>query len=383
MTGTEQKIAAMFVELLGISDVGPDDEFLARGGHSLGAVRLFAKIRKQTGVDLGIATLFQAPSVRKLAELIDTSGGDATRIGSSTATAPPQVVQTAASIRSISFVDNQQTSPGWTPLIRISQGQPGNRPLFWIHGAAGNVVSINPLADHLRHQHPLFGLQAHGVDGRRLPMEKIEEMAASYVAALRAVDPGGPYCLLGYSGGGVIAYEMAQQITASGQQVALLAMIDTLAPSSSGGASIMDWVKYGWQWGLAKVTLQARSGMRQRVDRLANRWFPASFDGRTMDPILVNADRVFASYLRAQGRYYTLPYPGEILLFRAKNAGVGFYAAGNMLGWGEYVENRVEVHEIDASHETIIHKPYIDEIAVVLDSKLERINETLRERAVA
>jgi thioesterase domain-containing protein len=105
------------------------------------------------------------------------------------------------------------------------------------------------------------------------------------------------------------------------------------------------------------------------------RWFPPASDGREIDPIMANADRVFASYLRAQSRYFTMPYGGNILLFRAKRAGVGFYAAGRTLGWGTHVGGRVDVHEIDANHDSIVLKPGIDRVAEVIDRRLNDVDE--------
>jgi acyl transferase domain-containing protein/thioesterase domain-containing protein len=371
LTPSERLVADLFADILGLTDVRLDDEFLERGGHSLAAVRLFARIRKQTGLDLGIATIFAAPSVRGLAQLIDERSRQA-----ASSSEPRPVAPRAVAPSNVSPLRGH--SAAWSPIVRISAGEAGNLPLFWVHGAAGNVVSIAPLAEHLRKTHPLYGIQAHGVDGRKPPQEKIEDMASSYIAAIREVQPEGPYCLLGYSGGGVIAYEMAQQLRAMGQEIALLAMIDTLAPSSARGTRISDWLAYGWRRGLPALAHQARNGLKMRIGNLVKRWFPAERNGRDVDPIIANADKVFASYLRAQSRYFTLPSPGSILLFRAKDAGVAFSAAGRMLGWDAHVDDRVTVYDIEANHDSIVLKPGIDEIALILDQRLLALNDARR-----
>ncbi|TNE50893.1 MAG: SDR family NAD(P)-dependent oxidoreductase [Deltaproteobacteria bacterium] len=365
LTETERAIQSMFSELLGVEKVGLDDEFLDLGGHSLTAVRLFARIRKKLGVDLGIATLFEAPSVRKLAALLDERLGRTPTRG--TPSQSKQLVQ-----RSSVLLSNKRH---WSPLVKIADGQPKALPLFWIHGAAGNIVSIKPLADKLKHRHPLYGLQAHGVDGSVPPQEKIEDMAASYVAAIREVTPYGPYCLLGYSGGGVIAYEMAQQFSLAGQSVGLLAMIDTLAASHARGTNIVDWVRYGKERGPKQLLEQVLGALRWNAGDLAERWIPPDERARAKDPLLVNARKVNDSYMRAQSRYFTTPYEGTITLFRAEEAGVGFHSAGPALGWDAHVGDRVEIHPIHADHSSIILPPAIHTIAAILSEKLKRLEQ--------
>src|SRR5206468_12126080 len=112
----------------------------------------------------------------------------------------------------------------WSPLVPICRGEAGRRPLFCVHGAGGNVLNFKIISDRLGPQQPFYGLQAQGVDGRLQPLKTIEEMAAQYVEAIRSVDARGPYQLAGYSGGGVIALEMAQVLKREGAQVQLVAM---------------------------------------------------------------------------------------------------------------------------------------------------------------
>jgi thioesterase domain-containing protein len=115
----------------------------------------------------------------------------------------------------------------------MAPGTPGVKPVFLIHGAGGNILWFKPLADRLRGDTPIYGIEAQGIDGSLPFLESVEEMAELYIRHMLTVDPHGPYRLVGYSGGGVIAVEMAHQLRRSGRQVELLAMLDTLAPQEA------------------------------------------------------------------------------------------------------------------------------------------------------
>lgn len=374
MTATETAIAAMFGELLGLDQVSPDAEFLALGGHSLAAVRLFARIRRQLGIDLGIATLFEAPSVKLLAQLIDEMRGEAPVPVEPPRPAPaptPTVARDDPAARTAT-PPAPRRSRTWSPLVRIAKGEPGRPPLFWIHGAMGNVVSIKALADALPSHQPIYGLQAQGVDGRLPPLEKIEDMAVRYVAAIREVDPEGPYCLLGYSGGGLIGYEIARQLALNGQRVALLAMIDTLSPSHANGTRLTDWVRYGRTNGIGSLVEQVKNGWIFRIAELTRRLRKAPADPESQDALLLNSGRAFDAFIRAQERYFIQPYDGDIVLFRAMRSGIAFQMAGPTLGWGDHIGDRIELHELDADHGTIIQSPAIDLIADVMARHLDR-----------
>src|SRR5215218_3483828 len=112
------------------------------------------------------------------------------------------------------------------PLVPIHPDRNG-RPLFFVHAAGGNAVSYAALARHLGPSVPVYAFQSRGLDGGELPHARIEEMAADYLAALRAVQPEGPYRLGGWSMGGVVAFEMARRLEAAGEAVELLAVIDS------------------------------------------------------------------------------------------------------------------------------------------------------------
>lgn len=367
MSATEQAVAGLFGELLGLETVGPDAEFLALGGHSLAAVRLFARIRRQLGADLGMSTLFEAPSVRRLAAVIDEVNGITSVPPAGTAAANAELPATAPARLP------RRNPRQWSPLVEISAGQPGQPIVFFIHGAMGNIISSKPLADRLHGRYPIYALQAQGIDGRLPPLEKVEDMAVKYLAAMREVDPVGPYNMLGYSGGGVIGYEIARQAELTGQKVTLLAMIDSLAPTHAHGTSLMDWVRHARKHGLSALLEQAKSGVRSRFERLSHKYRPINQDATTDDELVHNSERVFDAYIEAQKHYLVRPYAGDIVLFRAARAGIAFEVAGPTLGWSDHIGERVDVHVMDADHSTIIEIPAVHDIADVIGQRLSAL----------
>jgi surfactin family lipopeptide synthetase C len=191
----EQKLVAIWGEVLGVHPIGVEDDFFLAGGHSLLAVRLMAWIEQEFGQQMPIATLFKGPTIAQLAAILR---------------------------------QGEQT-PMWASLVPV-QAMGTMRPLFFVPGGGGNVVYLYTLAHQLGLDRPFYGLQAHGLDGRSAPHGSIEEMAAAYLKEVLAAQPTGPYLLGGHSSGSWVAFEMARQLRDRGHEVAMIAVIDTPAP---------------------------------------------------------------------------------------------------------------------------------------------------------
>ena len=190
---TEKKLQAIWEHLLGTGPVGLNQNYFELGGTSILAVRLFAQISKEFQKKLPLSVLFEAQTVAQLAKVLEA--GD--------------------------------SSSDWSPLVTI-QPRGSRPPFFCIHGGGGNVLIYRELSRHLGPDQPFFGLQAQGLDGDRPCLNAIEEMASLYVKEIRRFQPKGPYHLGGYCMGGTVAYEMAQQLRTQGEEVALLALFDTM-----------------------------------------------------------------------------------------------------------------------------------------------------------
>jgi len=189
---TTRQLTSIWQELLGIDSVGLDQNYFDLGGDSSLAVHLFVQIERVFKVKLPLATLFDAPTIEELARVLRRD-------------ARPS---------------------GWSPLVAIQTA--GSRPPFFcVHGAGGNVLIYRDLARRLGPEQPFYGLQAPGLDGSCPPLPRVEDMAALYAREIRKMQPYGPYFLGGYCLGGTIAFEVARQIQAQGERVALLALLDT------------------------------------------------------------------------------------------------------------------------------------------------------------
>ena len=192
---TELRLVQIWEELLGVQPIGVTDRFFEVGGHSLLALRLLVEVERRLGRKVPLAALFEEPTVEHLAAVL------------------------------------RRNDDEW-PLLVTLRGGEHRRKLFLVHPGGGTLLNYVHLVRHLPPAIPIHGIQARGLDGAREPHETLEEMAHDYVAEVRRVQAEGPYLLAGHSMGGVIAFEMARQLVALGEDVAFLGMFDSVAPLS-------------------------------------------------------------------------------------------------------------------------------------------------------
>jgi len=207
----ESTLLAIWAKVLGVRRVDVRDDFFELGGDSLLAVRLFTEIEKIYALRLPLATLFEARTVEALARVV-----------------------------------REPKPPAGSSVVAL-QPKGGRPPFFCIHGGGGNVVLYSDLARHLGDDQPFYGLQSQGLNGDRPLLTRIEDMAALYINEMRTVQPRGPYFLGGYCMGGTVALEMAQQLRAQGEQVALLAFFDTCNWSNIRPQSLVDHLYFHLQ----------------------------------------------------------------------------------------------------------------------------------------
>ncbi|MEO1404621.1 MAG: thioesterase domain-containing protein, partial [Cyanobacteria bacterium J06635_1] len=199
----ECQLAEIWQTILEIPSVGIHEDFFDLGGTSLDASRLFLQIEQVFGQVLPLATLFQASTIEQLAEQLTLPDTE----------------------------DNLlSTEDVWSSLVPI-RSEGSKQPLFLVHAGFGDVIGFQTLVKYIEPDRPLYGLRPVDLDGVRDPLPTIEAMAAHYVAEILKVYPEGPYLLGGQCTGGIVAYEMAQQLKQQGHEVQLLAMLDTVFPT--------------------------------------------------------------------------------------------------------------------------------------------------------
>jgi amino acid adenylation domain-containing protein len=341
----ELQLTQLWEELLNIRPISITDDFFALGGHSLLAVHLMARIKNVFGSDLPLSILFQGGTIEQLAR----------------------------SIRQQS--DNLPRSP----LVGI-QPRGSRRPFFCVHPIGGNVLCYARLAHHLGSHQPFYGIQAVGLLGQQTAHTRIEDMAAAYIDALRAVQAEGPYLLGGWSMGGVVAFEMAQQLHRQGHEVGLLALLDSYAPNPA--ESIIDDdmdLAISFAGDLAGLSMQelpiAYDDFRQRdqdeqllylldMAKAAN-IVPADTDPRWIKRLF----EIFKANMYALRSYTPSIYPNRIALFRA-----AMDACDPTLGWSALSSEPVAIQNIPGDHYGLLAEPNVRILAEQLTHVFESLS---------
>jgi len=206
-TRVERRLAEFWAEALSVDRVGVRDDFFDLGGHSLSGSLAVSWIHEKFGVDLPVSEFFANPTVAQLAERIEGAGRERQWVGKKTWT----------------YLCELQKGKGRPPVF-VFPGGGGGEPEFFVYGF---------LARHVGAEYPFYGLRARGADGVLQPHSSVPQMADAYVEEIRALQPDGPYFLVGECAGGVNAYEAARQLVAQGQQVAMLVLMDVERPTGT------------------------------------------------------------------------------------------------------------------------------------------------------
>jgi phthiocerol/phenolphthiocerol synthesis type-I polyketide synthase E len=347
---TTHQLRRIWQQLLGIESVGLDQNYFDLGGDSILAVQLFAQIEQVFKVKLPVATLFDAPTIKELAQVLR----------------------------------HDSPSSGWSPLVAI-QAAGSRPPFFCIHGAGGNVLIYRELALNLGSDQPFYGLQSPGLDGSCAPLTRVEDMAALYVKEIRKVRPIGPYFLGGYCGGGTIAYEVAQQLSRNGDQVALLALFDSMnwsvfPPPTPLHKSYyncqkfvfhaMNFLRLDWV-GQSKFFREKLQILRSRIPiwraMLLAKLFHNSGTGKSESRIL---GEIWENNDRACSRYVPKPYSGGVTEFRPLKQYRMFDNPDAK--WDRLAQGGQEVVTLPVYPAGMLVEPYVKHLANALRMAIDR-----------
>ncbi|QBD77254.1 non-ribosomal peptide synthetase [Ktedonosporobacter rubrisoli] len=357
---TEQRMTALWEEILNQRPLSVKDNFFRLGGHSFIALQLMERIRQEFGRELALSTLFQGATIEKLAAAIHHEGN--------------------------------QESP--SPLV-VLQGQGQKIPFFCIHPSGGNVLCYYDLATHLGTEQPFYALEDLSLYEKEIRQISIEEMASAYIKVIRQVQPAGPYLLGGWSFGGLVAFEMAQQLIQQSSSTALLALIDSRPPQVSirltdgNEVTILGRFAYdeGQRNGLELDIPLANLRQQPRDEALQYILTQMKLAGIVGPEIGLSWVHNFVKRAKAKiwavANYQAQIYKGHITLFRTQKGiqqdlqrlelAVDKQYYDETYGWSSLSSQPVTVKTIAATHLSIVIEPAVRELARQLQTSIEAI----------
>lgn len=347
-TETEEKLQKIWSAALGITTIGIHDNFFELGGHSLIAVSLMAEIEKEFGKNIPLSSLMENATIASLARVV---------------------------------IGEKTSGTQFKSLVAI-KSTGSKMPIYLVHGAGLHIFLFQALTTYMDEDQPIYGIQAVGLQDDSDPLESIEEMAAFYLSEILEQNPDGPYALAGYSFGGLIVYEMAQQLKAMGKEVSMLGMLDTVVRGHLA-APVYQKANYyqklthsskklAWNLGLlARDPVESVKYKSEVIRRRMKRWnYKPQEDGKDKDRLAL----VDKTNLKAYHSYRMKKYDGKIHLFRAKEQ--RFYLDDfEFLGWKPYAEAGVIIHEVPGDHRTILYPENGEQLARVLQDCLNGLSE--------
>jgi len=330
-----EMLTPIWQRVLQLSSVEVEDNFFELGGDSTLALQLFNEIARACGRELPPVTIYVAPTIAALAAVLE-----------------------------------QPADLRFPPLVLLKDGSV-EPPLFVTHGLGGSVIDFFQVIKHIHTPNPIQGMQAKGLDGTEEPLDRIEDMAQFYLEAIRQVQPHGPYLLAGYSLGGLVTLEMAQQLTAAGEKVALLAMLDSYPDirylSVAQRARLVTRLATQRATTAMKLpvgeafSLIVRPSRRRSITPRVSYQLPVDV---TLSPAMQRArDRAYLALTRYQPRFY----PGKIRFVRA--AIPTAFPADPAQVWG-HLADKLEVETVPGDHLGIMSTHY-DKLAAAISRYVE------------
>lgn len=339
----ETQLVNIWQDVLGVDRLGVLDNFFELGGNSMVAIRLVNQIEKVFSTKLPLASLFEAQNVAQIAELIESP-------------------QTA-----------------WSPVVAIKP-QGDKPPLFIMHSAGAMVLGYQALASYMPEDQPLYGLQARGFESGQEAFSNLSDMAAFYIEAIRDKQTQGPYYLAGHSFGGMIAFEVARQLTENGEEVAFIGMLDSFI------------LGRGW----SKEVQDEASGLKMFVDNnlgdtgLNYRKLRYLSQKDILDQVLIHINNVVdRKFLKASMRIlrgfremvvnYEVPTLAvDITLIRPEGSLNKIHnRLASLLGiqrktpgWEKHTRGKVTLHRVVGEHFSMLQDPQVEAVAKTLTAAL-------------
>ncbi len=342
---TEEILSIIWSDLLKIKNIGVEEDYFEVGGDSLQALEVVVRLSEDYGIEIPVSAIFENSTIEKLAI----------------------------------YINKKDTEP-FVPLIKLkTTGK--KKPIFAIHPGDGNVFCYTDLVRALDENQPFYGLQAYGVEEGTVALTTIEEMASAYISEIKKVQPKGPYLLCGYCAGGTIAFEMAQQLLDEGETVEKLILIDARASHTYTPIDeVQNFINFARNFeGISNRDIFKLYANKHKINysekeiynllfnqdittRLQNVWECAQELGVLPNGVGVTyLERLFNVWqgLGGMNSYYVKNYPGEILLYYAKDDKINQSLNVPYLGW-EQANPNIRVKMIEGNHFTCIKSPLVE-----------------------
>ena len=316
---TIEAVIAIWRRVLKRSSIAPNENFFALGGNPQLATEVFREIAKISGRELPTVQVFQAPTIAQM----------------------------------VSLANSSEPSP-CPALLTIRQGS-GRVAIFMAHGMGGDATQLFDIASHLEVTNPIYATQAPGIDKLSEPLSSVEEMARTYIRAIREVQPQGPYILVGYSFGGLVMMEVAQQLRAQGETIRILAMLDSYPHRTH--------LSFKQQ-----LQLLARLALRKIMSNLRSFKKPSDELSRNSSSDQIR-ERIHAAEFVAWRNYKPTFYPGKVLFVKAEV--VSYFPANPRSVW-EPLTGNFELYTVPGDHSGLVEKQYTA-VAKLLSQMLTRL----------
>ena len=316
----EQNITKAWQKILGIPHVSADDSFFDLGGDSLMAVQLVLEVERAVGKSLPVSVFYHTPTIRKMAQWIS---------GELTETVGKGVIK----------LNSQGTKP----------------PLFCLPGRGGTAFSYRSLAALLNDDRPVFGLQYPGLEPDEDPIDNVEELAGELTQRIRRAYPDGPVLLLGYSFGGLLAYEIAQQLQSQGTQIPYLGMLDTMTPNAMHPRPLLQRLYlHAKSMTPAKALGLIKNRLHLGSHESTDSTWPGSLQQQAdaQGQIAQAIQRLTDANQTARDHYQLRPYPGDLHLFQTTTQPhwYKYITLEPNYGWNTYVKGTIHPHTIPGAH---------------------------------
>lgn len=357
----EAPLCQLAAELLKIPCLAPEQSIFDCGATSLTAMRIVVLVEKLYGINVPLSAFVSAPTMEKLAQLIEQGGGQFK----------------------------------FDPLVPLRKTG-SRRPLFLVHPMGGNILSYLRMLPHLPADQPFFALQASGVDAGSQPIPSVEAQAAFYIEAMRRVQPTGPYLIGGWSYGGFVAFEIANQLIQAGEQVANVLVLDTMALSDQAKGKASDdgllswffwellWTSRGSELPVQLVPAHIQS-LQERFDYITDHAIAiGAIPAGSTKAVMQRLFEVYRNNWDAATEYnFQAKCPAvDITLVRAKQPlprilremhdTIRSEYNDPLNGWAAKTSGQVRLVEVEGDHLTIMEEPFVGPLVAALMEDIQQ-----------